>query len=395
MSDAATTPPKPGLVVRAAGRLRGNPTLLGVGLTFALLLAIGVVPRIRTRIELQRAAAVVAAARPVVGVTTPHPAPSSQLALPGTTLPFRQATIYARVDGYLEQRLVDIGDRVQAGQLLAAISAPEIDQQLAQAQADLVREKADLAFARTSLERYVAADREGAVAKEDLDQRRNAVHTAEAAVQAGAATVQRLTEQQGFERVTAPFDGVITQRSVDVGALITSGSSASTTSLFAIAQNDVLRVYVNVPQPYVNDIQVGRPAQIRTRSLPGRTFAATIARSAASLDLNTRTMLTEVDIPNPDNLLKPGMYVQVSLEADRVGPRWRIPASAIVFDANGTQLVIVGPDHKVQLRPVVLGRDFGSEVEVASGLQGDEMLVTTPSAALVDGTQVEPVEAKR
>jgi RND family efflux transporter MFP subunit len=331
----------------------------------------------------------------VVGVITPHPAPASALTLPGTTLPFQQATIYARIDGYLQQRLVDIGDRVKAGQLLAVISAPEVDQQLAQAQADLAREKAELAFARTSRERYEAADREGAVAKEDLDQRRNAVQTAEASMQSGAATVQRLAEQQRFERVTAPFDGVVTQRNVDVGALITAGSGASTTPLFALAQNDVLRVYVNVPQPYVNDIQVGRTAQIRTRSLPGRTFAGAIARSAGSLDLNTRTMLTEVDIPNPDGLLKPGMYVQVSLDAERVGPRWRIPASAVIFDAKGTQLAIVGDDHKVELRPVVLGRDFGSEVEVASGLKGDEVLVTTPSAALVDGTQVEPVEAKR
>jgi len=395
MSDAATTPPEePELADRAAGRLRGNPTLVGVALAFALLLAIGVVPRVRSRLELQRAAAIAAAARPVVGVTTPHPAPSTDLTLPGTTLPFQQATIYARVDGYLERRLVDIGDLVKTGQLLAVISAPEIDQQLAQAQADLVRQKADLAFARSSLERYEAADREGAVAKEDLDQRRTAVHTAEAAVQAGTATVQRLAEQQRFEHVTAPFDGVVTQRNVDVGALITAGSSSSTTSLFALAQNDVLRVYVNVPQPYVNDIQVGRPAQIRTRSLPGRTFNGSIARSASALDLSTRTMLTEVDIPNADGALKPGMYVQVALQADRVGPRWRIPASAIVFDSKGTQLVIVGPDHKVQVRPVVLGRDFGSEVEVASGLQGDEMLVTTPSASLVDGTLVEPSEPK-
>ena len=395
MSDAATTPPEePELADRAAGRLRGNPTLVGAALAFALLLAIGVVPRVRSRLELQRAAAIAAAARPVVGVTTPHPAPSTDLTLPGTTLPFQQATIYARVDGYLERRLVDIGDLVKTGQLLAVISAPEIDQQLAQAQADLVRQKADLAFAHSSLERYEAADREGAVAKEDLDQRRTAVHTAEAAVQAGTATVQRLAEQQRFEHVTAPFDGVVTQRNVDVGALITAGSSSSTTSLFALAQNDVLRVYVNVPQPYVNDIQVGRPAQIRTRSLPGRTFNGSIARSASALDLSTRTMLTEVDIPNADGALKPGMYVQVALQADRVGPRWRIPASAIVFDSKGTQLVIVGPDHKVQVRPVVLGRDFGSEVEVASGLQGDEMLVTTPSASLVDGTLVEPSEPK-
>jgi RND family efflux transporter MFP subunit len=383
-----------GLARRTAARLRANRVWVGLSIALGILLVVGVVPRIRARLELQRAAETTASALPVVGVIKAHPAPASDLTLPGTTLPFRQATIYARVDGYLDRRLVDIGDRVKAGDLLAVISAPTIDQQVAQARADLVRLKADREYARTSLERFEAADRDGAVAKEDLDLRRNAFNTAEAAVQAGVANLQQLTEQQGFERVIAPFDGIITQRSVDVGALITAGSSTSTTSLFAIAQNDVLRVYVNVPQPFVNDMDVGQPAQIRTRSVPNRVFTATVARSAGSLDPNTRTMLTEVDIPNPDGVLKPGMYVQVSLTAERVGQRWRVPASAVVFDAKGTQLAIVGADHKVQLRPVLLGRDFGSEIEIASGIAGDEMIVTTPSAALTDGTQVETVEAK-
>jgi membrane fusion protein, multidrug efflux system len=392
MSDVAMHPSE--FARRTAARLRANPVWVGLGIALGVLLVVGVVPRIRGRLELQRAAAATASALPIVGVTRPHLAPPSDLTLPGTTLPYQQATIYARVDGYLDRRLVDIGDRVKAGDLLAVISAPTIDQQVAQARADLVRLKADREYARTSLERFQAADRDGAVAKEDLDLRHNAFATAEAAVQAGVANLQQLTELQGFERVTAPFDGIITQRSVDVGALITAGSSTSTTSLFVIAQNDVLRVYVNVPQPFVNDMDVGQPAQINTRSIPGRVFTATVARSAGSLDINTRTMLTEVDIPNPDGLLKPGMYVQVSLTAERVGQRWRVPASAVVFDAKGTQLAIVGADHKVQLRPVLLGRDFGSEIEIASGIAGDETVVTTPSAALTNGTQVEAVEAK-
>jgi RND family efflux transporter MFP subunit len=395
MSDAATTPPKPRAIEEPGVRRRTlRPAWVALAVLL-LLLAIAVVPRVRSRIALQRAAAEAAHALPVVGVSRAHPAPSSDLTLPGTTLPFQQATLYARVDGYVDQRLVDIGDRVTAGQLLAVISAPEVDQQLAQAEADLARAKADLAFARSSLERYVEADREGAVAKEDLDQRRNAVQTAEAVVQSGVATVRRLSELQRFERVTAPFAGVITQRNVDAGALITAGSSASTTSLFAIAQDDVLRVYVNVPQPFVGNVQVGQPATVRTRSLPGRPFNATVARAADSLDLSTRTMLTEVDIPNPERLLKPGMYVQVSLEGQREGTRWRVPASAVIFDAKGMQLAIVGPDHKLELRSVVLGRDFGAEVEVASGIDGSETLVNNPSAALADGMTVEPVEAAK
>jgi RND family efflux transporter MFP subunit len=330
-----------------------------------------------------------------VAVTTPQPAPtSSDLNLPGSTLPFQQATIYARASGYLDRRLVDIGDAVKKGQLLAVISAPELDQQLAQAKADLARAKADLEFARSNLSRYEAADRDGAIAQGDLDQRRNAAHTAEATVQAVAATVQGLAEQQRFERVTAPFDGIVTQRNVDVGALITAGSGSATTPLFALAQNDVLRVYINVPQPFVDEVRVGQPVEMRTRSLPGRVFKGSIERTAGSLDLATRTMLTEVDVPNSDGMLKPGMYVQVSFQAQRVGDRWRVPASAVIFDAQGTRVGVVGADGKLELRPVVLGRDFGGEIEIASGVSGEDSVVTTPSAALSDGQLVEPMRPK-
>jgi RND family efflux transporter MFP subunit len=390
MSDSVTREIQ-SLTRRAATRARANPVAVGLGLLFAILLVAGIVPRVRARLELQRAGEALANARPRVAVSAPHPAPPSDLTLPGSTLPFQQATLYARVSGYLERRLVDIGDEVEAGQLLAVISAPELDQQLAQAQADLVRAKADLEFARSSLERFEAADRDGAVAKEDLDQRRNAVHTAEASVHASAATVQGLTVQQRFERVTAPFKGRVTQRNVDVGALITSGSGSTTTPLFTLAQNDVLRVYVNVPQPFVDELQVGQAVRVLVRSLPNRPFDGTVARSAGSLDPSTRTMLTEVDIPNAEGLLKPGMYVQVSFQAERVGPRWRVPANAVMFDAEGTRLGIVDPDGTLHFRPVVLGRDFGGEIEVASGISGDEQVVTTPSAALVDGQRVEPV----
>ncbi|MFI5314150.1 MAG: efflux RND transporter periplasmic adaptor subunit [Myxococcota bacterium] len=388
MSDAVT-PATESFTRRAATRARANPVALGLGLLFLLLLVAGVVPRVRARLELQREGEVLANARPRVAVSAPQPAPPSDLNLPGSTLPFQQATLYARVSGYLERRLVDIGDEVKAGQLLAVISAPELDQQLAQAQADLARAKADLEFARSSLLRFEDADKDGAVAKEDLDQRRNAVHTAEANVHAAAATVQGLTEQQRFERVTAPFAGRVTQRNVDVGALITSGSGSTMTPLFTLAQNDVLRVYVNVPQPFVDELQVGQAVQVR--SLPNKPFRGTVARSAGSLDPGTRTMLTEIDIPNPDGLLKPGMYVQVAFEATRVGPRWRVPAGAVMFDAQGTRLGIVDADDTLHYRPVVLGRDFGGEIEVASGINGDERVVTTPSAALADGQRVEAV----
>ncbi len=394
MSDAAPTHSRaPSLARRTATRARANAPWLGLAAVFLVLLALGVIPRIRARLELRGATSALLGARPRVAVVSPQPAAASDLTLPGSTLPFQQATLYARVNGYLERRLVDIGDVVEKGQLLAVISAPELDQQLAQAKADLARAKADLEFARSNLERYEAADRDGAIAKGDLDQRRNAAHTAEATVQAVAATVQGLAEQQRFERVTAPFAGVVTQRNVDVGALISAGSGSATQPLFALAQNDLLRVYVNVPQPFVGELRVGQPVQIASRSLPGHVFNGAIERTAGSLDPATRTMLAEVDIPNSDGRLKPGMYVQVSFQAERVGERWRVPASAVVFDAAGTRVGVVGADGKLELRPVVLGRDFGGEIEIASGVTGDDAVVTTPSAALADGQLVEPVRS--
>lgn len=400
MSDAAD-------VVRPQPAGRYRKFAIGVATLFGLLLLVGIVPRLLARWELGAAVEAAAAAPPRVPVTKPHAAEPIRLELPGSTLAFQQSTLYGRVSGYLDRRLVDIGDRVKAGQLLAVISAPDLDQQLAQAkgalaqaQANRVQVQANLDNARTSLRRYEGANHDGAVAQLDLDDRRNDVATAQAAlaaaqaaIEAAAANVGQLTELQGFERVVAPFDGIITERNVDRGALITAGSTTAETSLFTIAQDDVLRVYVNVPQPFVDLLEVGHAAQIATRSLPGRVFDGSVARTAGALDPAARTMTVEVDVPNADRMLKPGMYVQVKLTADRVGARWRIPAAALIVDANGTQVMVLDAQtHTVQRRPVVLGYDYGSEVEVFSGLAGDETLVSSPSAGLADGTVVEPVE---
>jgi membrane fusion protein, multidrug efflux system len=376
---------------RTATRARANPALTGGALLLLVLLVAGIVPRVRARLERTSDAAAAAEAVPRVAVTPPRQAPSSQLSLPGSAQPFQQAVLYARVNGYLEKRLVDIGDSVKAGQLLAVISAPELDQQLAQAEAALARARADLELARSTYRRFEDADRDGAIAKEDLDQKRTAVSTAEATVKAEAATVAGLTEQQRFERVTAPFDGLVTERHVDTGALITAGSGASTTPLFALAQSSTLRVYIAVPQAFVDELAVGQPVKIRSRTLAGREFTGTVARTAGSLDPATRTMLTEVDIPNADGALKSGMYLQVELEGQRVGPRWRVPASAVMFDGAGTRIGVVDADGTLHFRPVILGRDFGDEIEISSGINGEESVVKTPSAALSDGQKVEAV----
>lgn len=392
MSDSLS-PSSDSLFRRTATRARANPYLTGGALLLALLLVAGILPRVRARMERASDLAVAADAVPRVAVTAPREAPTSQLSLPGSAQPFQQATIYARVNGYLDKRLVDIGDTVKAGQLLALISAPELDQQLAQAEAALVRARADLELARSTYRRFEEADKDGAIAKEDLDQKRTAVSTAEATVKAQAATVGGLAEQQRFERVTAPFDGIITGRNVDVGALITAGSASSTTSLFTLQQSSTLRVYVSVPQAFVDELKVGQPVKIRSRTLAGRVFTGTVARTAGALDPVTRTMQTEIDIPNDDNALKAGMYLQVELVGERVGPRWRVPASAVMFDGAGTRLAVVDADGTLHFRQVILGRDFGDEIEIGSGIAGDERVVTTPSASLSDGQKVEAVQA--
>jgi membrane fusion protein, multidrug efflux system len=382
------------LVGRVRRRARANPVPFAIAALFLFLFLAGVVPRVRARLELAREGAARDAALPRVAIVFPKQASPSQLTLPGSAEPFQQATLYARVNGYLDKRLVDIGDVVTTGQLLAVISAPELDQRLAQAEADLAKAKADLEFARSSLRRFEEADKDGAIAKEDLDQRRTAVATAEATVKAAVASVAGLAEQQRFERVTAPFDGIVTERNVDVGALISAGSGTTTTPLFTLAQTGTLRVYVNVPQAFSGELAVGQPVKIHTRTLPGREFPGTVARTAGSLDPGTRTMLTEVDIPNADGALKAGMYLQVDFQAERIGPRWRVPASAVMFDGAGTRLAIVEGDGTLRFRTVLLGRDFGDEIEISNGIQGDEKVVTTPSAALSDGDRVEAVQPK-
>ncbi|HTO06865.1 MAG TPA: efflux RND transporter periplasmic adaptor subunit [Myxococcota bacterium] len=392
MSDSLT-PSSDSLFRRTATRARANPALTAGVLLLALLLVAGIVPRVRARMERANDLAAAADALPRVAVTAPRQAPVSQLSLPGSAQPFQQATLYARLNGYLDQRLVDIGDTVKAGQLLAVISAPELDQQLAQAEAALVRARADLELARSTYRRFEEADKDGAIAKEDLDQRRTAVSTAEATVKAQSATVAGLAEQQRFERVTAPFDGVVTERNVDVGALITAGSASSTTPLFTLAQSSTLRVYIAVPQAFVDELKVGQPVKIRSRTLAGREFTGTVARTAGALDPVTRTMQTEIDIANDDNALKAGMYLQVELVGERVGPRWRVPASAVLFDGSGTRLALVDGENTLRFRPVILGRDFGDEIEIGSGIAGDERVVTTPSAAYFEGQKVEAVQA--
>jgi RND family efflux transporter MFP subunit len=345
------------------------------------------------------------------------PAKDADLTVAATTQAIQDAIIYARTTGYISKRYVDIGDRVRAGQLLAEIASPEIDQQLRQAKADLNQsektlelQRASLDLARITMGRYQAADAESAVAKEAVDQSVAGVRTAQAAVAAAEANVasneanvRRLEELTSFERVVAPFSGSVIQRNVDVGALITAGSPTNNTAvaplsvsgaangLFEIARVDALRVFVNVPQAYASNVKTGLSVRVSVRGRLMQPVMGTVTRTASALDPGTRTLLTEVDIPNASPELLPGMFVYVGFTISPAGTRWRVPATAVVVDAQGARVVTVAADGKLHFQPVVLGRDFGDSIDIQEGLNGGEAIVKQPTVSLQEGQVVRPI----
>jgi RND family efflux transporter MFP subunit len=392
----------------------GYATLGIVGLVAAALIASLVVvafQRQQHERELNAAAARVATALPRVTVATARWAPpTSELTLPGDAQPIRGAALYGRVNGYLKWWRVDIGDHVKEGQLLAEISSPDVDDQLAQAQANLILAKANLQAAEANLElakitlkRNVEANRAsaGAVAQLTLDQNRAEVkttaaqvETAKASIQVNEATVQQYVDLQAFENIIAPFTGVITARTVDPGTLITADNPSEARPLFYLMQTDPLRVFVNVPQTFSTTVAVGQKAVVYREQEPNRRFSGQVTRTANALDTNTRTLLTQVDVPNPNDALRPGMYVQVTFIAERAGRTVLIPSPALVWQPDGTFVPVLDSDHRVHYRKVESGRDFGAEVEILTGLEGGQTIVIHPGDALKEGQQVEPVPLK-
>jgi RND family efflux transporter MFP subunit len=389
-------------------------------LGFLTVLAIGIVQRWRHSSALATSTAQTVAAPPQVYVVHPVLEGTVQWPLPANTQAMLDTIVYARVSGYLKKRYVDLGDHVKTGQLLAEIDSPDLDQQLYQARANLQQsrqqlelQRANLELARVTMVRYQGADKEGAVAKEAVDQNVSAFQTAQAAVAAAQATVTaneatvgQFEAETGFERVLAPFDGVITQRNVDTGALITAGSPVNNTSaapntvtgaptgLFEVQQIDVLRVFVSVPQVAAGNVKPGLPAQIAVRGALATPVTAKVTRTANALDPATRTLLTEVDIPNASHLLFPGEFVYVAFEVPPAGQRWRLPATALIFNTDGTQLMTVGSDNRLHLRKVIVGRDFGDAIDIQAGLTGDETIVEQPDVSLTDGELVVPVKSQ-
>jgi RND family efflux transporter MFP subunit len=354
----------------------------------AVLAVVGIVPRLERRTALAAAQARTEAGTRV-SVVLPRLAPKEiVLTLPGGTQAIQETTLYARTSGFLSQRKADIGDRVEAGQLLAVIESPELDQELERTAVHLEESRANLILARSTLQRIATLIQSHAVSEQEYDDQKVRVNSADASVKAGEADVRRLTALQSYEKVVAPFTGTITARNVDKGALVTSGSGTTVTSLYSIADTSGLRVFIDVPQNAAPGVTEQQAAEVFVRELPGRIFKAQVVRTARALDPATRTLRTELFLPNPDGTLMPGLYVQVKLTVQRETPGVLIPARTLVLRKEGPRVVVVSADHKAELRPVKLGRDFGPEIEVTEGLDGKEQLVENPTDDLENGRLV-------
>jgi RND family efflux transporter MFP subunit len=350
-----------------------------------LVVIAGVVPRMRAKTALKKETDK-SAVPTVYVIQAKQGSPHQEIVLPGNIQAFIDAPIYARTNGYLKKWYVDIGARVKAGQLLAEIDTPEVDQQLQAARADLNTAQANSNLSHLTANRY-----------EDLKNTdyANGDYAAKKAMENSSQfNVKRLEDTKAFQNIYAPFDGVITARNTDVGQLIDQGSSSTQKELFHIAAIKTLRVYINVPQQYSIAAKPGLTADLTLGEYPGRRFQGTLVRTANSIDVASRTLLVEVDVNNSTGELLPGAYTEVHLKLPSDIPTFILPVSALIFRSQGLQVATVDSSNKTKLVSISLGRDFGSEVEVLSGLNGDDKVIVNPSDSVVDGEQVNPQAPK-
>ena len=372
---------------------RAAVLFIAVLLLVAVVVAVaGIVPRVRARSKLKDQTDALAA--PDVIVQAPVQGKIGQeIILPANVYAYSDATLYARTDGYLSKWYFDIGAHVRQGQLLAIIATPEVDKQLLQARADLSTAEATAGLASTNSTRYQGLLTQNAVSKQDTDTFVSQAASTSSAVKSAQANVQRLEQLQSFEKIYAPFNGVITARGVDVGQLINAGSG---TEMFRISSLNVLRVYVNVPQVYSQAAVPGTTAQLTLTEFPGQTFNGKLVRNARAIDPASRTLLVEIDVENRDGKLMPGAYAQVHMAVHSAVVPMIIPVSALIFRSDGLQVgtVVKGPNgDQAKLVPVVLGEDDGSTVEVNNGLNTDSRVIQNPPDSLIDGEPVHVVES--
>jgi RND family efflux transporter MFP subunit len=324
-------------------------------------------------------------------VSVIHPATEAgaeDLVLPGTLQAYVESPIYARTNGYLRKWYHDIGSRVNKGELLAEIDTPEVDQQLMQARADLNTAQANQHLSEITAVRYTELLKTDGVAKQEVDNANGDLAAKRAIVQSAEANVRRLEELKSFQRVYAPFSGVLTQRNVDTGTLINAGNGGTSQRLFNLAQTDPLRVYVNVQEAYAPSIHRGLGAYLVLTQYPGQKFEGQVVRTAEAIDLATRTLLTEVDVPNKAELLLPGGYAQVHLEIKVQGQRLQVPVNALLFRSEGLRAVTIDANHRVQLQALQIGRDYGTSLEVLNGLKADDWIVLNPPDSIENGQEV-------
>jgi RND family efflux transporter MFP subunit len=328
-------------------------------------------------------------ALPVVAVAHPQGGPAtSSLTLPGDVEAFYEAPIYARVSGYLHAWMHDIGDHVRAGETLAVIDTPDLDQELAQAQADLNTAKANLDLADLTANRWHALLASNSVSVQSVDEKAGAAAAQRATVNAQKAHVDRLAALESFKRLSAPFAGIVTTRNTDIGALINAGSGAAT-PLFKVADMHEMRVYVRVPQAYASELSVGMQAKLSQPQYPGVTFPARLATTSQSVDAASRTVLAELMAPNPQGKLWAGTYAEVIFDLPGSSGLLRVPSSALIFRSHGAQLATVGPDRKIVMKDVTIARNLGTEIEIQSGIARGDEVVTAPPDTLENGEQVD------
>ena len=366
---------------------RGYLVAAVLGLMFLVAAVVGIASRFSER----RALADETEALSVTTVAIVHPKaepPQEELVLPSTLQAYTESPIYARTNGYLKNWHKDIGSRVRQGELLADIETPEIDQELLQARATRDQANAQVQIAKTSAKRWETLQKMDAVAQQETDERSSSYTQAQANLAAADANVRRLQQLESFKHIYAPFSGVITRRNVDIGALINAGNNGPNQQLFNIARTDPIRVYVNVPEIYAPSVRAGVRANIELASIAGRTFSGNVVRTADAIDPTSRTLLSEIDVPNPKGELLPGAYAQVHFGLKIPVQRLTVPVNALLFRAEGTRAAVVGAGGKIELKPIVIGRDYGREVEIVSGLDLSDPVVLNPPDSLEEGQSV-------
>ncbi|HET7346980.1 MAG TPA: efflux RND transporter periplasmic adaptor subunit, partial [Acidobacteriaceae bacterium] len=390
MTDPHSSHHQPQHAAGDAPPLSATKALVGLGLFLLVAIVIAVVllvPRLRAKDALAQrtedlAISTVTVEKPQLGE------PTQEIVLPGNMFAYVDSPIYARTDGYLEKWYFDIGAHVKKGQLLATISSPEVDQQLAQAKAELATATANAAYAKQQAKRYTDLLASNAVTQQDTENFVTQAASSETLVRSAQANVQRLQQLTGFEKVYAPFDGIITARGVDIGTLISAGSGAGGREMFHMADEHIMRVYVNIPQVDAPNTTPGTPADLTLNEYPGRRFTGKVVRTSNAIDPSSRTLLVEVDVPNPHGLLVPGAFTQVHFRVNVPQRTLVIPVSALMFRQEGLRVATVVNGNKAKLIPITIGQDDGRVVQVTQGLEPNDLVVQNPPDSLVDGETV-------